>query len=441
MHILLVSTYELGHQPIHLAAPRTGLEGAGHQVSTLDTSIEGWDDDLEFDAVAYSVPMHTALRLALPLADELHRSQPELPIAFYGLYAGQAPEWAARLVGEYQPALVAWAGHQTPSTVMDVTQQRFAVPLRMGLPALDRYSMLIDGESTKVVGYVEGSHGCRHRCRHCPIPAVYDGRFRVVGQSTVLEDIANQVEAGAEHITFGDPDFLNAPRYSLDLLEAAHDRFPQLTFDLTVKVSHILDHRSIWHRVADLNVLFVVSAFETTNDRALALLDKGHTLADMSEAVGIMRRAGIELRPSWLPFSPWTEPGDLSDIFDFLASHDLLATVDPVQLSIRLLVPNGSLLADEPEMGSFDPETLTHTWVSSHPEVEEQQRLMAQLADAGSADDPLVTLEKMWVEVMGRPFPQVTTYGHPRLSESWFCCAEPTASHKLALASPRSTWR
>ncbi len=436
MRILLVSTYELGHQPIHLAAPRVVLEEAGHQVSTLDVSVDAWDDDPEFDAVAFSVPMHTALRLALPLATRIHEEQPQVPVAFYGLYAGQAPEWAARLVGEYQPALVAWASNPVAATVIDLKQHRFAAPWRDGLPTLDRYAMLIEGESMKLVGYVEGSHGCRHRCRHCPIPAVYDGRFRVVGKGTVLEDIAAQVAAGAEHITFGDPDFLNAPRDSLDLLEAAHERFPLLTFDLTVKVSHILDHRSIWDRVADLNVLFVVSAFETTNDRALGLLDKGHTSADMAEAVGIMRRAEIELRPSWLPFSPWTEPGDLADIFEFLAEHDLLATVDPVQLSIRLLVPQGSLLADEPVMGAFDSATLTHAWTSPYPEVERQQQLMAQMAESGSIDDPLVTVEKMWQAVMDRPFPPVTTTGHPRLSEPWFCCAEPTQTQLLAIGRP-----
>lgn len=440
MRLLLVSTYELGHQPLHLTQPQAALGAAGHEVRVIDLSVEDWDWArlAGVEGVAFSVPMHTALRLAHPLAEEIRTRRPDLPVAFYGLYAGQAPEWAARLVGEYQSGLLGWAGSPRVLTSTDLGRHRFVVPARVGIPGLESYSMLTDGRSSRLAGYVEGSHGCRHRCRHCPIPAVYDGRYRIVGRDTVLEDISNQVESGAEHITLGDPDFLNAPRYSLDLLTAAHHRFPDLTFDITVKVSHILDHRALWPKIAACGVIFVVSAFETTNDGVLSILAKGHDAAGMSEAVGLIRSAGIEIRPSWLPYTPWTEPDDLVSIFRFLADHELLATVDPVQLSIRLLVPRGSLLANEPEMGAFDPETLSHTWVSPHPEVEAQQRLMARLAEEGSGSDPLKTIESMWSAIMDEPFPRVSETRTWRLSEPWFCCAEPTQSQLLSLSPQRT---
>ena len=75
---------------------------------------------------------------------------------------------------------------------------------------LEKYARLTmpDGR-TRTVGYTEASRGCKHLCRHCPIVPVYDGVFRVVDRDVVLEDIRQQVAAGAQHITFGDPDFFN----------------------------------------------------------------------------------------------------------------------------------------------------------------------------------------------------------------------------------------
>ena len=426
MRILLVSTYELGHQPLHLASPAARLLKEGHQVDCLDLAVEDWDD-AKFawaDGVAFSVPMHTAMRLGATAAERVQRAWPEKPIAFYGLYAGLADDGYTRLVGEYEDGLMAWAGGSRMSQI-DLSRHRFELPRRRGLPVLDRYAHLEGEGGQQLAGYVEASHGCRHRCRHCPIPAVYDGRYRVTGADLVLSDIESQVAAGARHITFGDPDFLNAPRYSLDLLRSAHERFPAITFDLTVKVSHIVEHAKVWPQVASQGVLFLVSAFETTNDRVLRILDKGHTALDMDRAVSIMGVAGIDLRPSWLPFTPWTEPEDVGSILRFLHRHRLLDTVDPVQLSIRLLVPPGSLLAGRPEMGEYDAASLTHVW-SASAGVEAQHRALAGIAEAGADQPPLATLARMWEFVFSEPMPEVEDRGRPHLTEPWFCCAEPT---------------
>lgn len=433
-----MSTYELGHQPLHLAAPTARLRAEGHDVEVLDLGIEDMPVDAKWaDAVAYSVPMHTALRLAIASAAALRLREPHLPIAFYGLYAGMGGDDldVSQLVGEYETSLLEWAREPAVRTRTDISQHKFAAPDRHGLRPLSEYARLVGNGVERLAGYVEASHGCRHRCRHCPIPAVYDGRFRITGIDTVLADVEQLVETGAEHVTFGDPDFLNAPRYSLDVLRAAHVRHPELTFDITVKVSHILNHQTLWPEIASLGVVMVVSAFETTNDRILDILDKGHTSAGMANAIGILRRAGIEVRSSWLPFTPWTEPGDLAHILEFLDEHDLLDAVDPVQFSIRLLVPRGSLLAARPEMGVFDPERLSYGWVSPHPEVEQTQTHLALIAEQGVGRPPLETMRRIWGSVMTRPFPLVEDRERLRLSESWFCCSEPTQQQLVSIRS------
>ena len=337
-----------------IASPAAALAAAGVDVVTLDLAVEDWDSARlnDADAVAFSVPMHTAMRLAIPMARELRRQRPGLPIAFYGLYAGVGQERVVGdvadsvFVGEYEPALVDWAvtvesGLRRKGHDPEPGTSRFHRPERSVLPWHENYARLEWMGEARLAAAVEASHGCRHRCRHCPIPVVYDGRMRVVGADSVLADIDQLVADGIQHVTFGDPDFLNAPRYSMDLLRQAHSAHPELTFDLTVKVEHILAHRSLWPQMAELGVLFVVSAFESTDDRTLEILDKNHTAADMSEAVALLRSSGIHVRPTWLPFFPWTTPMDVADIVGFIDDHRLWSATDPVQLAIKLLIPEG----------------------------------------------------------------------------------------------------
>ncbi|MFP3916064.1 MAG: CUAEP/CCAEP-tail radical SAM (seleno)protein [Actinomycetota bacterium] len=444
MRILLISTYELGHQPLHLAAPAAELRAAGHEVETRDLAVEGWDPALleGVEAVAISVPMHTALRLAIEVARRVRGQRPGLPVAFYGLYAGVSRDTTAGLVdryicGEYEDALESWAGAMgdggaASGATVHIGRRRFRVPDRSTLPALDRYAHLATPAGHELVGYVEASRGCRHRCGHCPIPAVYDGRYRVTGRETALDDISQLVEAGAGHVTFGDPDFLNAPAYSMGVLEEAHERFGHLTFDVTVKVEHLVRHRSLLARMAEAGVIFVVSAMETLDDRVLALLDKGHTAADAVRAVELVREAGIDIHPTWLPFTPWTTPGSVAEIARFVWERGLAPVTDPVQLTIRLLIPDGSLLLERPELAphltGYDESSLGYSWRAADPAADELQAELARMAedDAASGVEPAVTLGGMSETIgaaAGVEIPAGAGAGaaRPRLTEPWFC--------------------
>ena len=194
VRVLLVSTYELGHQPLHLASPAARLIRDGHEVECLDLAVEEWDQARfdRADLVAFSVPMHTAMRLAVQAAtrlraDRVPAGRPAIPVAFYGLYAAVGADRTVgsladrMIVGEYEDELAAWARSHEPdpisgamnsSVVVDLGRKTFLPPARHLLPGLDKYARLeIEGEA-RLAGYVEASHGCRHRCRHCPIPAV-----------------------------------------------------------------------------------------------------------------------------------------------------------------------------------------------------------------------------------------------------------------------------
>ena len=457
--ILLVSCYELGHQPAGIAMPLGLLNRAGLEAETMDVSVEGFDRDKVKRArlVGISVPMHTALRLGLRVAAEIRKLNSDCHICFYGLYASLNSEYLLDTVadsvigGEFEEAFVRLAGAIQANTPIDINQVstrnhssgpvmarlNFAAADRDRLVPLQHYAKLEYNEEQRLAGYVEASRGCLHHCTHCPIPSVYDGRFFVVPEQIVLEDIRGLVAAGARHITFGDPDFLNGPGHSLRIARAMHQEFPNLTFDFTAKVEHILKHRELIPELAQAGCIFIVSAVESLSDTVLEHLDKGHTRADVIEAFRIARGAAIALRPTFVSFTPWTTIDDYIDVLDFVESQDLIDHVDPVQYSIRLLVPPGSLLLSRSDndrwLGPLIQESFYYEWAHPDPRMDELHRQVSGCVEqaAGIGEDAaktFYTIEQLargargdarWNR-QGSQF-DPARLRPPRLTEAWFC--------------------
>src|SRR4029453_1511383 len=229
---------------------------------------------------------------------------------------------------------------------------------------------------------------------HCPIPPVYGGRFFVVPPDVVMADVRQCVEAGATHVTMGDPDFLNGPRHALAVARALHAEFPHVTFDVTAKVEHLLRHRAMLPELRTLGCAFVVSAVESLSDTVLLHLDKGHARADVVELVRLMREAGIPLRPTWVAFTPWTTLEDYRAMLSFIDAEALVDSVDPIQYSLRLLVPPGSLLVDHPAMcphlGPLVERAFSYAWTHPDPRMDALQAEVAWIVEAAAkvhADD------------------------------------------------------
>ncbi|HVH69212.1 MAG TPA: CUAEP/CCAEP-tail radical SAM protein [Gemmatimonadales bacterium] len=449
--ILLVSCYELGHQPLGAAWPRAFLERAGYAPDTLDLAVEPLDETKVRRArlIAIAVPMHTALRVGVRAAARIRRNNPGCTIVFCGLYALLNNDYLLEHVadfvlgGEFEAALVALAdrieagGTPDRSAPASLDRLAFPVPSRASLPALSRYVSLARGTVLMPAGYVEASRGCLHHCLHCPIPPVYGGRFFVVPPDVVLADIRQLVAAGAGHVTFGDPDFLNGPGHALKLVRALHAEFPHVSYDFTTKIEHILRRRELFPEFAATGCAFVVSAVESLSDVVLGKLEKGHTRSDVTTALEIVRGAGIALRPSFVPFTPWATLDDYLELLDFIAAEDLIDDVDPVQLTIRLLIPPGSLLlrrpAIQPFLGDRDPAGFTYRWNHPDPRMDELQREVSALVAEGarSGEDPGRTLDRissLAAERTGQP-PRRSPFREPpperpipaRLTEPWFC--------------------
>src|SRR5437016_13122134 len=449
--ILLVACYELGHQPLAVAWPAAFLEREGYAPAVMDVSVEPFDAERVRRAklVAISVPMHTALRLGVTVARRVRAANPACHIAFYGLYATlNASHLLAGIAdsvmsGEIEAGLVDLVRKleresrpTAPAQPLRVLAKlEFPAPSRSDLPSLKKYAHLERDGRFELVGYVEASRGCKHLCRHCPIPPVYGRRFFVVPVEVLLADIRQQVDAGATHITFGDPDFLNGPGHALAVARALHEAFPALTFDFTAKIEHLLRHRDRLPELARLGCAFIVSAAESLSDTVLAHLDKGHTRADIETAVRLAAEAGITLRPTWVAFTPWTTLDDYRELLDFVEAHELIDAIDPVQDSIRLLVPPGSLLLESgamrPFLGPLVQDAFYYRWIHPDPRMErlagDVAALVAQAAEA--REDTVTTFNRIRhladAAAGARPRADLTLppgrTRPPRLTEPWFC--------------------
>ena len=471
MSVLLISTYEMGRQPFGLASPAAFLEEAGFDVACLDLSIQRLDRDAVERAalIAFYLPMHTAARIALNVLDKVVVWNPDAHVCSYGLYAlasakvmqqrsactilgGEFEEGLVRLAqricspGQASPDNVAQTLEYQPETniegkrqvepTISLKRQRFRTPSRINLPALAEYAHLTTSNGTRrTVGYTETTRGCKHLCRHCPVVPIYGGQFRVIQPEVVLADIDQQVVAGAEHITFGDPDFLNGPKHAVKIVTTLHKRHPHLTYDVTVKVEHLLAYPALLSTLRETGCVFVTSAIESVDNRVLEILDKGHTRDDFFEVVRLFREVGLALQPTFVAFTPWTTLDSYADLLSTLIELNLVNNVPSIQLAIRLLIPAGSCLLEVPEVNrlidEFEPQSLGYPWRHSDSRIDELQReIQTTIEDAGNSKDrpeifgqicellgprleqpialPAVTAIRPWATI-------------PYLSEPWYC--------------------
>jgi radical SAM superfamily enzyme YgiQ (UPF0313 family) len=466
--IVLISTYELGRQPFGLASPAAWLRKRGHRVVSLDLARQALDESAirDADLIAIYLPMHTATRLAAQLIPSLRELHPRAHLCAYGLYAPMNAEYlrslgvSTILGGEFEEGLVNLADRlanggekksaRQPESLISLARLAFEVPDRSGMPAIEKYAhLIVPGDGYRIVGSTEASRGCKHLCRHCPIVPVYKGVFRIVSRDIVLEDIRQQVAAGALHISFGDPDFFNGIRHAMELVEEFHGEFPKLTYDVTIKIEHLRKYEEHLLKLRDTGCLFVISAVESVDDTVLEFLEKGHTRKDFLHVVKTFRRLGMTLHPTFVPFTPWTKLDGYLDLLNVLQELALIENVTPIQLGIRLLIPEGSRMLELEEVrrmvGPFDPQLLAYPWKNADPRADALAGSVQEIAAAAERqkEGRSATFERIWKAAhtaAGLPAPVLAAAQYPEavvpfLSEPWYCCAEPTRDQLASIGT------
>lgn len=215
-----------------------------------------------------------------------------------------------------------------------------------------------------------------------------------------------------------------------------HAEFPHLTFDFTAKIEHILEQERLFAEFAALGCTFVTTAIESLCDRVLQQLGKGHTAADVNRALSILAQAGLAVQATLVAFTPWTTLEDYLAVVDFIAARGLQENIRPVQLSIRLLVPPGSPLAEQPQasewLGELEAANFGYRWQHPDPRMDRLHAAVSNLlAVAEAAGEPVMSTHARIrglayaaanqpqrligsLSAVGRPMA-------PRLTEDWFC--------------------
>jgi radical SAM superfamily enzyme YgiQ (UPF0313 family) len=469
MNIVLISTYELGRQPFGVVSPAAWLRKRAHKVTCIDLTREPLDEAAVRRAalIAMYLPMHTATRLAAQLIPSLRERNPGAHLCCYGLYAPMNAEYLRSLGvktilgGEFEGSLAHLADRLGDATgngdgagqqedELSLERLAFEVPDRSGMPSLQKYAHLVlPSGGYRVVGSTEASRGCKHLCRHCPIVPVYKGVFRIVSRDVVLADARQQVAAGAQHISFGDPDFFNGIRHAKELIDAFHSEFPGVTYDVTIKIEHLRKYASELVRLRDTLCLFVISAVESVDDQILRMLDKGHTREDFLAVVAAFRELGMTLHPTFVPFTPWTTMAGYLDLLRVVAEEGLIENVAPVQLGIRLLIPEASRLLELEEVqrivGAFDAQSLVYPWRNADARLDALSEGVQSIAAEADREKATRTeaFERIWraaheaagVAAEELPVRPGERQAVPFLSEPWYCCAEPTRDQLVSIGS------
>ena len=445
--VVILSTYELGRPAFGPALAAAWMRDAGLDARLIDLSRESLPPALVAAAATFAihVPMHAATRLAGPVLSRLRGERPDALRVAFGLYAPLNADWlrrhgATHVLGvEAEAALAALAAGQGSDEGAQrgthIPRLAFAVPDRSTQSPLSAYARLNVGGERRLAGYTEASRGCLHTCTHCPIVPIYQGSLRVVPVETVLADVAQQVAAGAEHITFGDPDFFNGPTHARRVIEGLTSRYPDVSYDVTIKVEHLLAHPDLLDRLADTRCAFITSAVEAFDDQILAHLQKGHTAADARRAIAACRDRGLALVPTFVAFTPWTTLEGYRAFLGQIRALDLVDTVASVQLALRLLLPSGSALLANPDVrrvaGPFDADRLAHPWTHADPAVDRlQAQAMGWLGQQGrraSRATAYAALCRMADEAAGAsldafaPGDVLVRAAVPYLDEPWYC--------------------
>jgi radical SAM superfamily enzyme YgiQ (UPF0313 family) len=465
MRILLISTYELGHQPFGLASPAAWLRDAGAEVTCMDLAIQPalsgdqsrkskWpftatDSTVaQADLIGFYLPMHTATRLAIPLIRRIKQLNPNAHLAAYGLYAPVNEDYLRQLGvetilgGEFEQGLVTLAAGLSTGNLPDLpsislARQQFKLPDRTELPILSDYAHLTVAGETRTVGYTEASRGCKHLCRHCPIVPVYNGRFRIIQPDIVLADIRQQVAAGAQHITFGDPDFFNGPTHALRIMHGLYAEFPNISYDVIIKVEHLLKHADLLPVLRDTGCLFVTSAVEAVDERILTIFDKGHTQSDFAKAVQLLHNVGLTLNPTFVSFTPWTTVAGYVDFLATIANLGLIDTITPIQYAIRLLIPAGSKLLTQSDVWEgidlrpFDQNALVYPWSHPDPRMDKLYEDVFRLVKLNERSEKSrrIHFERVWEtavallppdQIPSINMPPLEVEHIPTISESWY---------------------
>jgi len=372
--IAVVSAFEARLQPVLAASAAGALRTAGGQVTAWDADVFPADfPGGDFDLVLISVPSFEGIERGADLAGQFKIAGAPR-VLMCGQYAwlnaralagvtdgvlADEPEGVTGQLLDYARGQVAAGevnGVFTGSGVRTRPKRRTArdwqVPARDLLQPIGSYPE----HDTKfgLLGNIEATRGCHHKCSYCAVFAAYGVAAIPIEPGMVLADAAQLAAQGARHFAFVDAEFFNTRRHALQVIQAAAEQLGPVTFELTTRFDHILEFEAEINQMTEFGLKVITSALEFPSERVLQVFDKGIDVPGIKKAIRAAKAAGVELRPTFITFTPWVTMAEIQALDEFMDETGIADWVDHTARQTRLLLFKGSPLLGTPWLDGIE---------------------------------------------------------------------------------------
>lgn len=391
--IAVVSAFEARLQPILAAGAAGALRAAGAEVTAWDAdAFPGEFPGGDFDLVLISIPSFEGIEPGAQLAVRF-KAAGVLRVLAFGQYAWlNAAALAAvtdGVLADEPEGMTGWllayasgqataaqpAGIITGDSVRSKPKGR--TPRGWQLPARDLFEPITSypEHDTKfgLLGNIEATRGCHHRCSYCAVYAAYGIAAIPVDPAMVTGDAAQLAAQGARHFAFVDAEFFNTRRHALNAMQAVAAELGPVTFELTTRFDHIMEFEAEINQMTRLGLRVITSALEFPSEKVLRVFDKGIDVPGIKKAIRVAKNAGIELRPTFITFTPWVTLEEIHGLDDFMEETGITDWVDHTARQTRLLLFKGSPLLGTPWLDGIEltDRGFYYDWKHPDPAVDE----------------------------------------------------------------------
>jgi hopanoid C-3 methylase len=411
--VALISTYETGFQPLIVSTAAASL--LQNRITPdvydlyLDKSAKTGIQNHDFFGIGLT--LFDSLQGGVAMAEEIREKNPDAHICFYGPYADLNKDRLLRygdscILGDWETPIVRLVRAVLSGNGKDWTQvdrvyslanqsvkSKFdrdysVVPARHLLPPIHTYTnTFIENivDKKMVVGNVETTRGCHHKCKFCSVYATSHTKVKFTDPAIVMEDVDQLVKAGIEHITFVDAEFINNIKFSLDIVHRIHDKYPRLTYDFTTRIDHVVEHEAAIAEFKNTGCIAITTSIEFPGEEILTKLEKDITLGHILKGMKILKRNEIKVHTTFVTFNPWTDLEGLMNLSNFIKSNHLEDVIDPIQYETRLHLYKGSPLLKDETLSSLalHEQDFHYEWEHPDPQVEEVFQRMVKPVEEG----------------------------------------------------------
>jgi radical SAM superfamily enzyme YgiQ (UPF0313 family)/N-acetylglutamate synthase-like GNAT family acetyltransferase/2-polyprenyl-3-methyl-5-hydroxy-6-metoxy-1,4-benzoquinol methylase len=411
--VALISTYETGFQPLIASTAAAALIQNGITPDVYDLYLDKSDktgiENHEFFGIGLT--LFDSLPGGVAIAEEIREKNPHAHICFYGPYAVLNKERLLRygdscILGDWERPIVrlvqtVLSGNDKDWTRLDQVysfknrsvkfkfDRDYCVkPARHLLPPVHTYTnTFIENIMNRkmVVGNIETTRGCHHKCKFCSVYATSGTKVKFAKPGVIMADADQLVQAGVEHITFVDAEFINDIKFSLSVVKQIHQKYPHLTYDFTTRIDHVVENEAAIPDFKQTGCIAITTSIEFPREDILEKLHKNITLKHILKGMEILKRNEIKVHTTFVTFNPWTDLEGLMNLSHYIKTNHLEDVIDPIQYETRLHLYKGSPLLKDKALSdiTIHEQDFHYEWEHPDPQVEEVFLRMVKPVEEG----------------------------------------------------------